>query len=177
MPRRRTADTPCRRGVSLLWGAALGALLATGALTAFWLTPDSTGTALVGYGDSGTPATPASGAAHTVPDASDHEPGRSFSITGGVGGLFPGKTSALVLTVSNPDRVTIKVTSITTTVSNASLHCGGGNVEVTPFSGHLVVPPRKAGKATLLVTLVHTAPDTCQGTQFQFTYRGLATAG
>jgi hypothetical protein len=176
MRRRRTPDSPPRRGVPTLWVPALGALLASAALTAVVLAPGASGTTLVGHGTSEAPGapTPASGAAHSVQDAS--VVAGSFSITGSVGGLFPGMKTALVLTVSNPQTVTITVTSITTTVRNASTQCKAANVKVTPFSGSLVIKPGKAGDATVHVKLAHSAPNACQGAVFPFAYSGLATA-
>jgi hypothetical protein len=159
MHHQRTADRPLRRGMPILWGTTLGVLLTTAALIVAVLAPDATAAPLIGAGTSGAPGTRA----------------HSFSIAGTVGGLFPGNTSALKLKVSNPQTVAIEVTSLTTTVGDAAIGCAAANVTVSAFSGHLVVPAGKARKATVFVTLVHSAPDACQGAQFPFTYHGLAT--
>ena len=98
-----------------------------------------------------------------------------FSIGGGVTGLYPGLTVPMVLTVSNPGQTQITVTSVTTSVGDASASCLAGDVSVSAFSGRLVVPAH--GSATLAVsaTMAHTAPDGCQGAVFPFTYTGQAT--
>ena len=100
----------------------------------------------------------------------------SFSIAGTVAHLFPGKKRSLVLTVTNHQKVTITVTSISTIVSNASSGCVAANVKVTSFSGHLLVAAGKTAKATVHVTMTHSAPNGCQGAHFPFHYSGLATA-
>jgi hypothetical protein len=131
---------------------------------------------LVGHGSSPEHAQPASGAVPSVPDAGNRGAASSFSIAGSVTGLFPGKTFPLVLTVTNPQTVTITVTSITTTVSNASSACVAKNVKVSSFSGNLVVAAKKTHKVTVHVTMIHSAPNSCMGAQFPFQYTGLATA-
>jgi len=174
MSRPRPADPPRRRGLFIFWGAVLAALALTGSLTAVLLSHGATGTSLLGRGKSAGDM-PASRAAHAVPGAGVLH--RSFSIEGSVGVLFPGKTSALVLVVTNPGKMAIKVTSIMTTVGGGSDHCGEANVTVTPFAGQLLVPAGKARHATVYVTLVHSAPDACQVARFPFAYSGRAIAG
>jgi hypothetical protein len=162
----------------------LGALLAAGTLGSIgsmawanWPAHRAGGaTVLVGDGGTGPLGAPTSAVAAATPDVGRGVGTSSFSITGSVGGLFPGKTFALTLTVANPHTVAITVTSITTTVGAASLHCGANRITVTAFAGHLVVHAGKKAKAVVHVTLAHTAPNTCQGAHFPFHYRGLATA-
>jgi hypothetical protein len=156
----------------MLWAAALGVVLMAGALTAALLTPDATGTAPRRHGSAETWVTTAPRAADPVRGAG--LPPHAFSIAGRVGGLVPGKAAALVLTVSNRERVTINVTSIVTTVDDASNRCRRTNVSVAPFEGHLSIPGGGTGRATVQVTLAHSAPDACQGAKFHFVYRGLA---
>lgn len=172
MPRWWTADRAPRRRATVLWAAALVALLAAGTLVAVLVTGDARGTALDGRGNSGTGLTTAPRAADPVRGAGS--PPHAFSIAGRVGGLVPGKPTALVLTVANRERVMIKVTSITTTVGDASNRCRGANVRVAPFAGDLSIPAGATGRATVQVTLAHAAPDACQGASFRFAYRGLA---
>jgi hypothetical protein len=156
----------------ILWVLAFGVMTLTGVRFAVLLTHGGTGTAVVGRSGSAWD-TPASRAAYAVRGAGVRA--RSFSVAGSVGALFPGKTSPLVLVVTNPYKVAISVTSITTTVGGVSGHCGGANVKVTPFSGRLFVPAGKSGRAIVHVTLVHSAPDACQGAHFPFAFHGLAT--
>jgi hypothetical protein len=131
---------------------------------------------LVGYGNSAWHATAAPGSGWTDPGVTAGAPETvSFSISGTVTGLYPGKTRQLVLTVANPQKVSITVTSITTKVSNASTKCVAANLVVTAFSGHLVVPAGKTAKATVNATMPHSAPNGCQGAHFPLAYTGVAT--
>lgn len=131
---------------------------------------------LVGYGSNeSSAASPAPGTAdQLVPGAGGRAVTSSFSIAGKVTGLYPGKTLPLVLTVTNPQKVTITVTSITTAVSNATTSCTAANVKVSAFSGSLVVAAGKTGKVSVNVTLLHTTPNACQGKTFPFHYTGIA---
>jgi hypothetical protein len=171
MPRQSNADTASGR-TAILWAGVLGVLVVAGALVAVFLTADATGTAPRGRESAGTQVTTASRAAEPARDAVS--PPHAFSIAGRVGGLVPGETAALVLTVSNRERVAINVTSITTTVGDASSRCRGTNVRVAPFAGDLSIPAGATGRATVAVTLIHSAADACQGATFRFAYRGLA---
>jgi len=100
----------------------------------------------------------------------------AFSIAGNVAGLYPGKTLPLVLSVTNSQASAITVTSITTTVGNASSVCTAKYLKVTHFGGHLHVGPKKTAKTTVKVTLLHVAPNGCQDAVFPFTYSGQASA-
>lgn len=98
-----------------------------------------------------------------------------FSIAGGVTGLYPGLTAPMVLTVSNPGQTQITVTSVTTSVGDASASCLAGDVSVSAFSGRLVVPAHGSATLSVSATMAHSAPDGCQGAVFPFTYTGQAT--
>jgi hypothetical protein len=128
---------------------------------------------LVGYGSSVLQTQTASGAP-TAPDATPLTTA-AFFITGRVLGLYPGVTLPLVLTVTNPNKFSITVTSITTTVRNASSTCLAANVKVTSFSGAAVVAARNTAHVTVHTTMAHGAGDACQRAVFPFHYRGVAT--
>ena len=98
----------------------------------------------------------------------------AFSIAGRVRGLYPGATRPLTLTVTNPNRFSITVTSITTAVKNASSTCLAANVKVTRFSGAAIVVARRTAHVTVHVTMAHGAGNACQGAVFPFHYRGVA---
>jgi hypothetical protein len=100
----------------------------------------------------------------------------AFSIAGDVAGLYPGKTLPLVLFVTNRQASAITVTSITTTVGNSSSVCTAKYLKVTHFGGHLHVGPKKTAKTSVKVTLLHSAPNGCQGAVFPFSYAGQASA-
>ena len=131
---------------------------------------------LVGFGGSGpqsfpVPATAAPADAGTGAAAALSS---TFSIAGKVSGLYPGDSVPLVLTVTNPNKFGITVTSISTTVGNASSQCLAGNVTVTSFSGALTLSAGASGKVTVTVTMSHAAPDACQGRTFPVHYTGSA---
>jgi hypothetical protein len=154
--------------------AAVIALLVGAICTAGWI--DSAASpwslVLVGYGSS---AERAPGAANAPGAPSPRTITPTFSIAGKVSGLFPGKTLPLVLTLGNPNKRTIIVTTVTTTVENATSTCAAKTVSVTGFSGHRAVGAGKTGKVTVRVTMKTSAPNSCEGKSFPFHYTGKAT--
>jgi hypothetical protein len=101
-------------------------------------------------------------------------PPGTFTIAGDDSGLYPGASKQLVLVVSNPQHFAIVVTSIQTTVGNASQTCSGSYLSVGAFSGQLQVADGGQASVTVTVTLSHAAPDACQGAIFPLTYHGSA---
>jgi len=102
--------------------SALIALSVGAICTVLWTdsAPKTKSVVLVGYGSS---LEPAPGAANAPGAAIPRTTTPTFSITGKVSGLFPGKTLPLVLTLHNPNKLTITVTTVTTKVENASSTC------------------------------------------------------
>jgi hypothetical protein len=100
---------------------------------------------------------------------------RGFTITGSVGGLYPGDAAPLVLTVTNPQDFAIDVTSLVTSVATASGSCPSSYLSVSSFAGHLHIAARGAATTTVDLSLSHSAPDACQGAQFQLAYSGQAS--
>lgn len=117
---------------------------------------------LAGHGRSDQPALAA-------PSTSNHQ----FHIAGGLGGLFPGTASPLVLSVYNPNKVAITVTSITTTVGDASTGCPATYLSVASFGGSLAVGPKQTATVAVPAQLSHSAPDACQGAVFPLRYSGV----
>jgi len=113
-----------------------------------------------GEGASAAPRTPATGA---------------FTIAGTVGGLYPGFTGPLVLTVANPQAFTIVVSSITTSVTDATATCLASNLSVGAFSGQLSVPAFGSAQTSVPAGLAPSAPDACIGATFPLSYSGLAS--
>jgi hypothetical protein len=126
---------------------------------------------LTGYGNSGLES--ASGSTSS-PAAPQTQTTGSFRIAGSVGGLYPGLSRPLVLTVSNPQAFTIVVTSITTTVTDASAACLASNLSVSAFSGQLSVPGFGTAQTSVLASMAQNAPDACIGATFPLAYSGLA---
>jgi hypothetical protein len=100
--------------------------------------------------------------------------GNTFGITGGVSGLYPCDVAQLPRTVTNRKPFPISVTSISTSVAQASPGCLAGYLSVSAFTGHLTVPATGNATATVTATLSHAAPDACQGATFALTYTGQA---
>jgi hypothetical protein len=152
---------------------AVIALLVGAICTVPWI--DSAATprtvVLAGYGTS---LQPALGAAN-APSAEGRRTSGSFSIAGNVSGLFPGRTLPLVLTLGNPNKLTITVGTVTTTVENATTVCTAINVSVTGFSGHVAVDAGKTRKVTVWVTMRTSTSNSCEGKSFPLHYKGIAT--
>jgi hypothetical protein len=129
---------------------------------------------LIGDGVSVATSPATSGVEPSTPDVVGATSPSDFAITGSVSGLYPGRTLPLVLTVYNPRARTITVTSLSTTVGNASSHCVKSNLDVTTFSGQLPVPPRGTAAVTVKVTMAHSAPNSCQASIFPLHYLGTA---
>jgi hypothetical protein len=149
--------------------------LSVGAIcTVLWIdsAPTPRSAVLVGYGSS---VQTAPGATKAPGAAVRHSTPSTFSIAGKVSGLFPGKTLPLVLTLGNPNKLTITVTTVTTAVTNATSTCVATNVSVTGFSGHLAIAAGKTGTVTVKVTMKTSAPNSCEGKSFPFHYTGSAT--
>jgi hypothetical protein len=124
---------------------------------------------LTGYGTSGSGTPSASTSTGAAPQTQTNG---SFRIAGNVGGLYPGLSSPLVLTVTNAQPFTIVVTSIITTVNAASASCAAANLSVSTFSGQLSVPASGSAKTTVVASLAQGAPDACIGASFPLAYSG-----
>jgi hypothetical protein len=101
-------------------------------------------------------------------------PHGAFTIAGSIGGLWPGHSAPLVLTVYNPQPFTIDVRSISTVVGTPKTGCTASNLTVAGFAGRLYVPAGGMAHLSVPVALIHAAPDACQGAVFPLTYSGFA---
>jgi hypothetical protein len=151
---------------------AIGLLIVIGTGRASGTRGLTSGITLVGYGSSEPNGQPPPGAA-SAPGGGPQT--MTFSISGKVVGLYPGNTRTLALKVTNPNTVAITVTSITTTVSNASSVCVAANVKVTSFTGSLSVAAGKSVTVNVKATMLHSAPNPCQGAVLPFHYTGIAS--
>lgn len=102
--------------------------------------------------------------------------GHTFTLSGSVNGLTPGKPTPLRLTVANPDSQPIRLTSATATPRAASSACPASLLKITTFSGtpETVVAARGKAVIELTVTLSTQAPDACKKVSFPLTYAGKA---
>jgi hypothetical protein len=114
--------------------------------------------------------------AHSSKHAPHHKKGR-FQIAGSVHGLYPGDSTDLMLTVSNPFSFPIVVKSISTTVGSPRPSCKALYLTVGSFSGHLKVTSHGSAQVSVPVVLAHAAPNGCQGVRFGLEYHGLARKG
>jgi hypothetical protein len=140
-----------------------------------------------GSGD-GNDANGASGGTSSSQGSGATDEGARFEISGGVGGLAPGITKPILLTLRNPNADAIRVTSIVVEISDDSTPRGcssASNVALRQADGiseddPVVVP----GKSTVVLSASR-APtitfrnqpwnqDVCKGTSFELTYSGRA---
>jgi hypothetical protein len=108
---------------------------------------------------------------------------KTFTITGGTDGLYPGGTVHLQLRVSNPQNQAMTVRSLSaqldTIVSATSVTCTT-TVTIGPWTGGA---PFTLGASAqnvpvpgyIPVSIAHSTPDSCQGAIFNFIYSGTAT--
>ena len=114
--------------------------------------------------------------------------GAPFEISGEVGGLAPGITKPILLTLRNPNPEAIRVTSITVEIADDSTPPGcksGSNMALRQADGitaddPVVVPGRglvvlSAGRApTITFRNQPWNQDVCKGKSFELTYSGSA---
>jgi hypothetical protein len=100
----------------------------------------------------------------------------AFTISGSTSGLWPGTTVNLVLALTNHKRFTIVVTSVQVSAGGTRT-CRAGKVTATSFTGRLRIRAHKTVHQLHTVTMLHSAPDGCQGARIPLTYHGLAQRG
>jgi hypothetical protein len=114
--------------------------------------------------------------------------GQPFTIAGGYGGLlYPGKTAALALRVSNPNGQPILVTSLVVTIQPGSSKAGcdgPGNLQITasnvsdanplsvPANGSVTLPSGSVSAPQVTMRNLATNQDACKGALFTFAYSG-----
>jgi hypothetical protein len=93
--------------------------------------------------------------------------------------LFPGVQDYLWYTVHNPQQVPITVNSLGISSVTAPTGCPIANLkfDATTFNGVLDVPALSIATAAVPISLIDTGTDqdSCEGTNFTFTYSGSAT--
>jgi hypothetical protein len=98
----------------------------------------------------------------------------TFSITGRIVGLYPGKRATLWLTLVNRNDFALNVTSISIRARDAKGACTADYLVTRRFSGSIRVRARSSRRLGLTVFLRRTAPDACIGARFPLSYRGRA---
>ena len=106
--------------------------------------------------------------------------GKTVTITGpAITGLYPGASQAFTVTVKNLNAFTIKVAAVKGSVAakTTAAGCAGpANVNVKP-SKPLTIAKRKSGRATLVVSMVASPANACQGARFTVNLSARAVKG
>ena len=119
---------------------------------------------------------------------------KSFTIAGNIPGsstqgFYPGLTQPLNLTITNPYNFSITLTGITVTVPSGNAQSGCANSNMTVSRAFNALPAVQipanttetltAANATAAqlpqLTMLHSAPNACQGASFQLGYSGTAS--
>jgi hypothetical protein len=115
-------------------------------------------------------------------------PGKAFTLTGSVTGLFPGVTSKLYVTVTNPNNQAMTVTNVTATLTSVTkaanapagtCAASAANLAIQPFTGPSFTvaanSSRSSSPAYIPVMAPSTAANACQGATFTLTYGATGT--
>jgi len=110
-----------------------------------------------------------------------------FGLSGTVGDLAPGASSALVVTATNPYSVPITLTSLTVSVPTVPANCPASDLTLasTAFTGSpptvtvtglaQTVPANGSASVSLAILLARNAANGCQNVTFPFSYSGTAS--
>jgi hypothetical protein len=110
-----------------------------------------------------------------------------FGLSGTVGNLAPGASSALVVTAANPYSVPITLTSLTVSVPAVPANCPASDLTLagTAFTGSpptvtvtglsQAVPANGSARVSLAILLAANAANGCQNVSFPFSYSGTAS--
>jgi hypothetical protein len=110
-------------------------------------------------------------------DPAERAKAATFSIDGSARNLYPGKQMPLRLTITNPNRRPIEVTSIGVRVGSdvAKPGCPPSDfVRATSLRSAFRVPARSKKRVALKIVLLPSAPDACQGAIFPLRFVGRA---
>jgi hypothetical protein len=114
------------------------------------------------------------------PDGTPEQP-RTFGISGELANVYPGFGGDLTVTLSNPHRFDIVVTTVEVLVgsptgtSQGVEPCLASHLEVDDFDGFRDVARLDSDTQDLTVRMLASAPDACRGASFPLTYTGTAT--
>ncbi len=159
-------------------GLVVGLVVASGVAAAALVVPAGAGPRpleFTGLGRSSAAPAPPGGVTSTSErvGAAQSRVAGALTVSGSVSGLYPGATLPLPLTIVNASRTPVTVTSVTTSVANASRQCKKANLVVTAFTGgELVVPAGGHAVVTVAATMVTAAGNACQGAVFALRYHG-----
>ena len=166
--------------------AGLSFVTAASGVSGGWLlvsrsdTPAATAAAAAG-GRTGGTGTGTVGPAAKTPGEKDKDDKGVFTISGSIGGLVPGVTQPMSLTLTNPNSWDIRVLTVDTAVGSPGVaRCPSSALSVSPYvhAGGGVIVPRK-GSTTLSVAVLledSTSVDLngCPGASFPLAFSGTA---
>jgi hypothetical protein len=95
-------------------------------------------------------------------------------LSGHVAGLYPGATRLLSVKIRNPYKRRMRIVSLRARVRGPRRACTKWNLDVRPFRGWLVIPPRRTRIARLRVRMPSTAAQECCGARFPLVFTARA---
>lgn len=98
----------------------------------------------------------------------------AFRVRGHLKELYPGRATVLSARVTNTGRTPIVVTRLEVAVRSTTVGCPASTLKITPFSGRTRVNGHASVKLKLPALMKSRAPDACQGTRYQLTFKGTA---
>lgn len=111
----------------------------------------------------------------------NNSPGKAFTISGSVQGLFPGATTKLFLTVNNPNNQAMTVTALSATLTSVSGASGcaatASNLTISPYTGgtfDVAANGSAVSVGYIPLTLPSSVANACQDAMYNLTYSGTA---
>jgi len=92
---------------------------------------------------------------------------------GTITNLWPGVVKKMTITVKNPYPKAIVVKKIAAKVGTGTGSfgtCAASVLRIKVWKGKVTIKPRKTKRFLLVVTMLASAPNSCQGTRFPLTY-------
>lgn len=102
-----------------------------------------------------------------------------FTVSGDIGGLYPGAVATMDAHVFNPWDVAIEVTSVVVHVSDANPGCPGSVLDVAATTESVTVAPRSEAVVPVEVAMDAGAGEACRGATWplEFTARAVGPDG
>lgn len=98
----------------------------------------------------------------------------AFRVRGHLKDLYPGRATVLSARVTNTGRSPIVVTRLKVAVRSTTAGCPASTLKIKPFVGRKRVSGHASVRVKLPALMKASAPDACQGTRYQLTFKGEA---
>ena len=108
----------------------------------------------------------AGGLAEPAGAASDPQ----FELSGNFTGLYPDADLVVPVTVHNPQRYAVMVTTATIVIGDATAQCGAANLSADRFSGGIMLDAKASTTIPIRMHMAANAPDACQGVTFPLSF-------